>query len=104
VSRAGSAAVAIGFVCLVMFGHTWLSANMFAAISDIYPEGAVGRMTAFTGIAGGISGLLFPQLTGYLVDRISFAPVFLIVAFMPAAGVLLLSVLAAGFRRIRIEV
>ena len=102
VEKAASAAVAIGFMCLVMFGHTWLSANMFAAISDIYPEGAVGRMTALTGIAGGISGLLFPLLTGFLVDRVSYAPVFLIVAFMPAAGVLALGAAARGFKRIHI--
>jgi ACS family hexuronate transporter-like MFS transporter len=98
VAGANSAGVAIGFICLVMFGHTWLSANMFAAISDIYPEGAVGRMTALTGIAGGISGLLFPLLTGFLVDRFSYTPVFLIAAFMPAAGVACLGALARRFR------
>lgn len=97
-----TAAIAIGFICLVMFGHTWLSANMFAAISDIYPEGAAGRMTALTGIAGGISGLLFPQLTGLLVEKFSYTPVFLIVAFMPAAGVLCLGTLARGFQRIHV--
>jgi ACS family hexuronate transporter-like MFS transporter len=100
VANATTAAGAIAFMCLVMFGHTWLSANMFAAISDIYPEGAVGRMTALTGIAGGISGLLFPLLTGFLVDRFSYTPVFLIAAFMPAAGVLCLSALGRGFQRI----
>jgi len=100
VAQASTAAGAIAFICLVMFGHTWLSANMFAAISDIYPDGAVGRMTALTGIAGGVSGVLFPKLTGFLVDRFSYAPVFLIAAFMPAAGVLCLSVLGRKFQRI----
>jgi ACS family hexuronate transporter-like MFS transporter len=100
VPMASSAAVAIGFMCLVMFGHTWLSANMFAAISDIYPENAVGRMTALTGIAGGISGLVFPLLTGFLVDKVSYTPVFLIAAFMPAAGVLCLSTMGRKFERI----
>ena len=102
VARAESAAVAIAFICLVMFGHTWLSANMFAAISDIYPEGAVGRMTALTGIAGGISGVLFPRLTGFLVDQFSYTPVFLIAAFMPAAGVLCLGMMARKFQRITV--
>jgi ACS family hexuronate transporter-like MFS transporter len=100
VVRASSAAGAIGFICLVMFGHAWLSANMFAAISDIYPGGAVGRMTALTGIAGGISGLLFPLLTGFLIDRFSYAPVFTIAALMPAAGVLCLAALGGRFRRL----
>jgi ACS family hexuronate transporter-like MFS transporter len=100
VVQASTAAGAIAFICVVMFGHTWLSANMFAAISDIYPDGGVGRMTALTGIAGGISGVLFPKLTGFLVDKVSYTPVFLIAAFMPAAGVLCLTALGRNFRRI----
>ena len=103
VARASSAAVAIAFICLVMFGHTWLSANMFAAISDIYPEAAAARMTALTGIAGGISGVFFPKLTGILVQRISFTPVFFMAAFMPAAGVFCLGMLARRFQRIQLQ-
>ncbi len=90
VVSAGSAAMAMAFICLVLFGHTFLSANMFAAISDIMPASAVGRATGLTGIAGGFSGLLFPLLTGYLIDRVSYVPVFFLAAAMPAAGVLAL--------------
>jgi ACS family hexuronate transporter-like MFS transporter len=102
VVQATTAAAAIGFICLVLFGHTALSANMFAAISDIFPDGAVGRVTGMTGIAGGVSGLLFPLLTGFLVDRISYAPVFFMAGLMPAAGVLVLARLAGRFRRLEI--
>jgi ACS family hexuronate transporter-like MFS transporter len=102
--QASSSAAAIAFICLVLFGHTALSANMFAAISDVFPEGAVGRVTGLTGIAGGISGLLFPLLTGVLVDRLSYTPVFFIVGLMPAAGVLVLLNLVRGFRRVEIDV
>jgi ACS family hexuronate transporter-like MFS transporter len=101
-AQAATATAAIAFVCLVLFGHTALSANMFAAISDAFPEGAVGRVTGFTGIAGGISGLLFPLLTGHLVDRFSYTPVFVIAGLMPAAGVLVLASLVRGFRRLEI--
>jgi ACS family hexuronate transporter-like MFS transporter len=102
VTLAPSAATAIGLISLVMLGHTALSANMFAAISDIFPEGAVGRFTGLTGIAGGVSGLLFPLLTGYLVDKLSFGPVFVIAGMLPAAGVLCLALLGGGFRRLSI--
>ena len=74
-------------ICLVYLGHYALSANMFAAISDLFPNSATARVTALTGIAGGFSGWLFPILTGWLVDKISFKPVFFIAALMPAAGV-----------------
>jgi ACS family hexuronate transporter-like MFS transporter len=90
VVHAATAAIAISFICLVLFGHTFLSANMFAAISDLVPKPAVGRVTGLTGIAGGLSGLLFPLLTGFLIDRFSYAPVFLLAAIMPLLGVVLL--------------
>ena len=90
VVHAGTAAIAISFICLVLFGHTFLSANMFAAISDLVPKPAVGRVTALTGIAGGLSGFFFPQLTGLLIDRISYVPVFSLAALMPLAGVMAL--------------
>ena len=63
---------------------------MFAAISDLIPKPAVGRVTGLTGIAGGLSGLLFPLLTGYLIDRFSYVPVFFLAAIMPLIGVVLL--------------
>lgn len=83
-------AAALGFICAVLFGHTFLSANMFASISDVFPDHAVGRVTALTGIAGGVSGMIFPILTGWLVDRVSYFPVFTLAAFMPLTGCLIL--------------
>lgn len=81
---------ALAGICFVLLGHTFLSANMFAAISDVFPAGAVGRVTALTGIAGGLSGMLFPLLTGMLVDHFSYIPVFSLAAVMPMAGTILL--------------
>ncbi len=96
--------VAMLSICLVLFGHTCLSANMFAAVSDIFPSSAVARVTGLTGIAGGASGMLFPLLTGVLVDRVSYTPVFMIASLMPAAGLVVLIALAHGFRRISVRV
>lgn len=94
VAASSTATAAIGFICVVLFGHTFLSANMFAAISDMFPRNAVGRVTALTGIAGGVSGMLFPLLTGYLVDKVSYTPVLTLAAIMPALGVAALFVTA----------
>jgi ACS family hexuronate transporter-like MFS transporter len=90
-------------ICLVYLGHYALSANMFAAISDLFPNNATARVTALTGIAGGLSGWLFPKLTGRLVDQGSYTPVFTLAAFMPLAGVLALFLLAGKLKRVELQ-
>ncbi len=103
VVETATAAMAIALICLVLFGHTFLSANMFAAISDLIPKPAVGRVTGLTGIAGGLSGLLFPLLTGWLIDRVSYVPVFFLAALMPLLGVLLLHGMVRQIRSVTVE-
>jgi MFS transporter, ACS family, hexuronate transporter len=93
-----AAFLAIG---IAVMADNFLSANMFGAVTDLFPDHAVGRATGLTGVAGGLSGLLFPLLTGYLVDRVSYAPVFFMVALMPLVGTTLLFVLGRQYRRPR---
>jgi ACS family hexuronate transporter-like MFS transporter len=90
-----SAFLAIG---VAVMADNFLSANMFGAVTDLFPEHAVGRATGLTGVAGGLSGLLFPLLTGYLVDRVSYAPVFIMVACMPLIGTALLFLFGRRYR------
>jgi ACS family hexuronate transporter-like MFS transporter len=96
--------VALFAICLVLFGHTTVSANMFAAMSDTFPSSAVARVTGLTGIASGISGMIFPLLTGVLVDHISYTPVFAMASLMPAAGLLVLVALAGRFEQVQLRV
>jgi len=83
---------------IAVMADNFLSANMFGAVTDLFPEQTVGRATGLTGVAGGLSGLLFPLLTGIIVDRFSYAPVFLMVAFMPLIGTILLFSLGKKYR------
>jgi MFS transporter, ACS family, aldohexuronate transporter len=87
-------------ISIAIAADNFLSAHMFAAVTDLFPDEQVGRATGLTGIAGGLSGMLFPLLTGVLVDRISYAPVFMLVAIMPMLGTLAL--FAAG-RQYRLQ-
>lgn len=85
---------ALTMISIAIAADNFLSAHMFAAVTDLFPDEQVGRATGLTGIAGGLSGMLFPLLTGRLVDHISYAPVFVLVAIMPMLGTLAL--FAAG--------
>lgn len=82
----------------------FLSAHMFAAVTDLFPDEQVGRATGLTGIAGGLSGMLFPLLTGVLVDRISYAPVFACVALMPLIGTFALFAVGRRYRTLDVGV
>jgi MFS transporter, ACS family, hexuronate transporter len=94
----GSVSSVLIMLSIGITADNFLSAHMFAAVTDLFPDEQVGRATGLTGIAGGLSGMLFPLLTGALVDRISYAPVFLIVAFMPLAGTIALFAVAREYR------
>jgi ACS family hexuronate transporter-like MFS transporter len=97
VSSIVSAFLLIG---LAMLADNFLSANMFGSMTDLFGERELGRVTGFTGVAGGLSGLLFPLLTGVLVDKFSYGPVFFLVALMPLAGTGALFVFGRrGYRR-----
>lgn len=89
-----STTVAFLAISIVIFAHNFLSANMYGSITDLFPESAVGRATGLTGVASGLSGLLFPLLTGVLVDHISYKPVFALAAMMPLVGTIALFALA----------
>jgi ACS family hexuronate transporter-like MFS transporter len=89
---------AIAAISVVLLGHTFLSANMFASMSDVFPDSAVARVTGLTGVASGLSGILFPYLTGVIVDRYSYLPVFFMAALMPLVGVSILILTVGGHR------
>lgn len=92
---ASAALMVMGFAVMA---NNFLSANMFGAVTDLFPSAAVGRATGLTGVAGGLSGLLFPLLTGALVDHVSYRPVFWMVALMPISGTLALFSLGRKYR------
>jgi ACS family hexuronate transporter-like MFS transporter len=94
------AVTALLTIGVAIMADNFLSANMFGAVTDLFPDRQVGRATGLTGVAGGLSGLLFPLLTGRLVDRVSYTPVFVMVAFMPLLGTIALFAFGRRYRRL----
>jgi MFS transporter, ACS family, hexuronate transporter len=85
-------------LCVTIAADNFLSAHMFAAVTDLFPDHQVGRAAGLMGFAGGLSGMLFPLLTGVLVDRISYTPVFVLVGLMPLAGTVALFLVGRQYR------
>ena len=95
-----SATTALVMISLAIMAHNFLSANMYAAITDLFPRSLVGRVTGLTGVSGGLSGLLLPLLTGILVDHFSYTPVFILIAFMPLLGTVALFLVGRRYRQL----
>jgi ACS family hexuronate transporter-like MFS transporter len=98
-----SAPISLLVMSVAIFGHNFLSANMFGAITDLFEQDATGRATGLSGVASGLTGLLFPLLTGFLVNAGSYKSVFMIAAVLPLLGTITLFVLARPYRRVVLQ-
>ena len=79
---APSAALAIAASCFVTFGHAFWVSNLQALPADLFKPNEVATASGFTGMGGGIGGMLANLGTGYLVMHFSYAPVFVIAGLM----------------------
>ena len=66
-SRAGNW-VAVVLVGLAIAAHQAWCANIYAAVSDIFPKRAVAAIAGIGGSAGAIGGMIFPWFAGKLLD------------------------------------
>ena len=59
---------AVVLVGLAIAAHQALCANVYAAVSDVFPRRAVAAIAGIGGCAGAIGGMLFPYAAGRLLD------------------------------------
>ena len=85
-SQAGTAGAAIALMSVLMLAHGVWIANFITLIGDTVESHEIATAVGLTGTAGGIAGMLSNLVTGPVVDRFSFTPVFLVTAIVyPAA-------------------
>ena len=82
--------VSIGLVSLAMMGYTGVSANMLAFPADVYPKNVVASIWGLASMGSGFGGMVFVLLTGWLVDRYSYAPVFIVFGSIPMIALLII--------------
>ena len=78
-----SSALSIAFVSIAMAGYTASLANMLAMPADVFPAEAVASVYGIASMGSGFGGMIFMLLTGWLVDRYSYVPVFLLFGLIP---------------------
>jgi MFS transporter, ACS family, hexuronate transporter len=82
--------LSIAFVSLAMLGYTGVSANMLAFPADVYPKNVVASIWGLASMGSGFGGMVFALATGWLVDRYSYAPVFIGFGSIPILALLII--------------
>jgi ACS family hexuronate transporter-like MFS transporter len=85
-----SAGSAIAAVCVVLLGHAIWIANLLTLPADLFPSYQIGAVSGLSGMGGAMAGIIGNLVTGYVVPRFSYAPVFVIAGLMHPLAVFLL--------------
>jgi len=82
--------ISIALVALAMLGYTACCSILLACPADAFPKNLVGSLWGMASMGSGFGGMVFALLTGWVVDRFSFVPVFIGFGLMPllCAGIL----------------
>lgn len=69
--------LSIAWVSLAMFGYTGYLANALAFPAEVFPKNALGSIWGLASMGSGLGGMLFQWLSGRMVDRFGYYPVFI---------------------------
>ena len=74
VTRVSSPSLALGLITALMFGHAaWGNITLPA---EVFPKQVVGTVSGFGGALGGLAGIGTQLGIGWVVQNLSFAPIF----------------------------
>jgi MFS transporter, ACS family, aldohexuronate transporter len=85
-----TATQSIALVSIATLGYTGALANLLAVPADLYPKNTVGSVWGLASTGAGFGGMIFSLLTGWMVDRWSFTPVFVLFGVIPIISALLI--------------
>ena len=95
-ARVHSAYSALALICIALWGYASWSTMGLTLPSDLFPQDVVATVTGLSGFAAGLAGAAFTFAVGFLVDRFSYGPAFLVAGLLPivATGCLFLLISA----------
>ena len=83
---------------VVAFAHMYWQINLTALASDLFTARSFGKVFAVAGVASGLGGMGTTWLIGQLVDRVSYRPMFLVMACVYPVAMGLILWLTGGAR------
>ncbi len=95
---APSPAWAIALVSVTAFGYTGSCANTLAFPAEVLPKNMVGSMYGLVSMGSGFGGMLFAWLSGMVIDRFGYMPVFVAFGIMPLVSLAIVAFLMGPLR------
>lgn len=95
--------LAVGLIALATAAHQGWSANLLTAISDQFPQRAVGSVAGIAGVMGGIGGAIFAAQVGYIINTAGYLPLFAIAASAYLLGLLIMQLLVPRLVQVALD-
>jgi len=91
-------ASALALICAASLALNAYAANLLGVLTDVFPQQMLARITGLTGIGDNGMSMIAMLLTGVVVDRFSYTPVFITAGIMPILGAACFFVLVQSVR------
>ncbi len=97
-----SVEMAIACMSILMLAHGFWITNYVTIISDLFDSNSVSTVMGISGAAGGVGSIIAMQITGTVVDRFSFLPIWIASGCMYPMGLVILLLTIGSLKRIKI--
>jgi MFS transporter, ACS family, hexuronate transporter len=98
VVKVSSVAAVLTLLAIATFFMQGYFANVFSLPADLFPHGKVASVFGLNTMAGTLAGFLTVQASGYIVERFSYIPLFVGIAFFLPMGALCTQMLVRSKR------
>ena len=88
----------IALVSVTTFGYTGYTANTLAFPADVFPKNAVASIWGLASMGSGFGGMIFMALSGWLIERYGYLPVFIGYGIMPLIALAIVLFLVGPLR------
>jgi len=88
-----NASISLAFISVATFAYASWAAVFIALPIDIFPKEVVASVYGIAGTAAGFGGMLFTLITGIVVDKVSYVPIFVAAGVLPTIAAIALILL-----------
>ena len=98
-----SAFWAIALISMALFFTQFKQSSLFTLPVDLFESKNAATVWGISGSAGSFGAMLFTPLIGWLIDNVSYSPVFVIVAFLHLLSVLIIVMFIPKIRNLQLD-